>query len=251
MVYLKNSHVHRFPNLTIHQKRHRCKQLPETRISVNVRADELPDVKDFLIEKAKETTFGDRGSNLLIEITEYAPIVDSTLALIKELKAAGVVFALDDVTETVGDDVKGPPPAGMAKASAHSCSFKLAKENADLFAVQKLYLGLSCSVFRKKVFTTPQFAGGTENPYFAKMIFKEEELAEIEKRRSWVEEWFAEVYKKNPNTTFVIECSVYRDDLNEGNNKELYPNIPIFDGQFDIQGGLSGGRGFPLEAFLP
>ncbi len=38
-----------------------------------------------------------------------------------------------------------------------------------------------------------------------KMIFKEEELTKLEKRRSWVDEWFADVTKKNPNTTMIFK----------------------------------------------
>lgn len=222
-----------------------CKKLPHLRISVNVRPDELEGVKDFLIAKAAETSGDGRHSNLLIEITEYSPITDQTLALIKEMKDHGVVFAIDDVTE-----VNDSPGKGMAKTGTHSCSFGLAKANAKLFAVQKLSLPMSCSVFRKKVFPTPEYDGGKANGFLAGCIFPEDQAAEIELRKTLVEDWYNEVMKENPDTQFVIECTVYPEDKNEGNNSSLYPNMPTFDGKFDIQGGQSGGRGFPLEAFL-
>jgi len=221
-----------------------CKKLPLIRISVNVRPDELFGVKDFLIEKAKETSFNKRPSNLLIEITEYAPIDDATLALIQEMNNQGVIFAIDDVTE-----VRENPGKCMAKTGRHSCSFTIAKANAGLFAVQKLALPMSCSVFRKKVYPTPEYAGGQPNSFLQGLIFPEDQTAEIEERKLLVEDWVAEVTKQNPGVQFVIECSVYPDDI-DSKNSSLYPNIPLFDGKFDIQGGRSGGRGFPIEAFL-
>lgn len=223
-----------------------CKKLPNIRISVNVRPDELQEVADFLIEKAAETAFDGRPSNLLIEITEYAPIEERTLALIKSMKDQGVVFALDDVTEVVDN-----PGKGMAKTGTHSCSFTLAKANAELFAVQKLGLPMSCSVFRKKVYPTPEYDGGKANSFLEGMIFAEDQKTEIEKRKLMVEDWWSEVTRRNPDTQFIIECSVYPEDVHQGQNNELYPNIPLFDGRFDIQGGKTGGRAFSLEAFLP
>lgn len=222
-----------------------CKKLPHLRISVNVRPDELFGVKDFLIEKATETSFNKRPSNLLIEITEYAPIDDATLALIQEMNKQGVIFAIDDVTE-----VRENPGKCMAKTGQHSCSFALAKANAGLFAVQKLSLPMSCSVFRTKVYPTPEYAGGQPNLFLQGLIFPEDQTAEIEERKLLVEDWVAEVTKQNPSVQFVIECSVYPEDALDSKNNSLYPNIPLFDGKFDIQGGRSGGRGFPIEAFL-
>jgi hypothetical protein len=222
-----------------------CKKLPHIRVSVNVRPDELFGVKDFLIEKAKETSFNERPSNLLIEITEYAAIDDAVLALIQDMNNQGVIFAIDDVTE-----VRENPGKSMAKTGRHSCSFAIAKANAGLFAVQKLSLPMSCSVFRKKVYPTPEYAGGQPNSFLQGLIFPEDQTAEIEERKLLVEDWVAEVTKQNPGVQFVIECSVYPEDALDSKNNSLYPNIPLFDGKFDIQGGRSGGRGFPINAFL-
>merc|ERR1712151_768085 len=73
--------------------------------------------------------------------------------------------------------------------------------------------------------------------------------AEIELRKKLVEDWYKSVKEIAPDTEFVIECSVYPEDEHAGNNRRLYPNIPVFGGDFSTQGGRSGGRAFPLEAF--
>jgi len=81
------------------------------------------------------------------------------------------------------------------------------------------------------------------------MIFPEDQKEEINKRKAMVESWVAEVREKNPATTFVIECSVYPEDLAD-KPQDLFPNIGIFDGTIWMQGGKSGGRAYALEAFL-
>ena len=55
-------------------------------ISVNIRADELLalDVAEYIVSKVK------KGVNLLVEITEYAPITETAKQKIKELKELGV-----------------------------------------------------------------------------------------------------------------------------------------------------------------
>ena len=99
-----------------------------------------------MIAKAAETSGDGRSSNLLIEITEYSPITDQTLALIKEMKDQGVVFAID------GEN--GNPGKGMDKTGTHSCSFVITKAKAKLFAAQKLALPMSCPIlsFSKSCF---------------------------------------------------------------------------------------------------
>ncbi len=220
-----------------------CKKLPKIRVSVNVRPDELPGVKDFLIAKATETKVAETGiSNLLIEITEYAPITETTIALIRDMKSNGVVFAIDDVTQ-----VQENPGKAMAKPGTHACSIELAVKHADLFQVQKLAMSMSCSVFRVEVFPTPVWDGGKAQPFLKGMIFPEDQVEEIQTRKELVEKWVADVLKKNEKVQFVIECSVYEEDME---TNKWAPQIGLFDGQFDIQGGQSGGRAFPLEAFL-
>lgn len=211
-----------------------CKVLPHIRVSINVRPDELEGVKDVLLANALP--------NLVVEITEYAPILEDTLQLVEEMLAHGVVFSLDDVTE-----VQEKPAKAMAPLS-HSCSFELAKRSAPLWAVQKLSLPMSCSVFRQQVFPKPAYDGGKAQPYLQTMIFPVDQTDEINLRKKLVEDWISEVREKNPTVQFVIECSVYPEDLEP---RELFPAIDLCDGSFDIQGGRSGGRAFPLEAFLP
>lgn len=210
-----------------------CRQLP-VRISVNVRPDELAGVKDLLLAKAVQ--------NLVIEITEYSPIDEEFLHLVREMKDGGVVFSMDDVTE-----VQDTPGKGMAPPS-HACSMELSKRTADLWDIQKLALPMSCSVFRSHVYTTPQYDGGTAQPFLKGMIFPLEQMDEIVKRKELVEDWVTEVSNRNPNVKFVIECTVYSEDLQP---PDLFPQIDLLGGQFDIQGGRSGGRAFPLKAFLP
>lgn len=210
-----------------------CEVLPSIRVSVNVRPDELEGVKDLLLANALP--------NLVIEITEYAPIGEETLQLVRDMKEHGVVFSLDDVTE-----VRENPAKAMAPLS-HACSFDLAKRSADLWAVQKLALPMSCSVFRREVFPQPEYDGGVAQPFLKTMIFPEDQREEINIRKELVEDWIKEVKARNPTVQFVIECSVYTEDLEP---RELFPHIDLLDGSFDIQGGRSGGRAFPLEAFL-
>jgi len=207
------------------------------RVSVNVRPDEVAGAAAVLEDCAQKPNF-------LVEITEYAPITSEVLATIKMLKERGVSFALDDVTH-----VEDPPGKGFAKPSAHACSFEVAKATTELFDVQKLALPLSCSVFRAKVFPTPQYAGGAPLKFMEGMIFPEDQKEEINKRKAMVESWVAEVREKNPATTFVIECSVYPEDLAD-KPQDLFPNIGLFDGTIWMQGGKSGGRAYALEAFL-
>jgi len=222
-----------------------CKQFPDIHVSVNIRPDQLASLKDILVAKALETQTPSGCSNLLIEVTEYAPICARTLALIKEMKEAGVIFGMDDVNE-VRDH---PPPAGMAGPS-HACSFNLAMENASLFAVQKLATPMSCSVFRKEVFPTPEYAGGQAVAFLRTLILPEEDKAGIDERKKLVETWVQVVSSRNPTTQFVIECSVYEEDLR--GNPDLYPDLPLFESPvFHIQGGRTGGRGFQLDAFMP
>jgi len=211
-----------------------CEELPSIRVSVNVRPDELEGAKDLLLAKALP--------NLVIEVTEYAPITEETLHLVGEMKRHGVVFSLDDVTH-----VQETPAKAMAPLS-HACSFELAKQSADLWDVQKLALPMSCSVFRREVFPKPEYDGGVAQPFLKTMIFQEDEHDEIILRKELVEDWIREVKEKKPAVQFVIECSVYDEDLEP---RELFPQIDLLDGSFDIQGGRSGGRAFPLEAFLP
>jgi len=211
-----------------------CRQLPSVWVCVNVRPDELEGAKDCIVTNAMP--------NLVIEITEYSPIDEATLVLVREMKKSGVVFSLDDVTE-----VREKPGKGMAPPS-HACSFQLAKSTADLWTIQKLALPMSCSVFRKEVFPTPEYDGGVAQPYLKTMILPLEQTEEITLRKELVEDWVREVRNKNPNVQFVIECSVYDGDLRP---RERFPQIDLLDGTFNIQGGGSGGRAFPLEAFLP
>lgn len=211
-----------------------CNALPAIRVSVNVRPDELEGIKEFLLANALP--------NLVIEITEYAPIVEETLKLVEEMQACGVVFSLDDVTE-----VREKPAKAMAPLS-HACSFDLAKRTAPLWSVQKLSLPMSCSVFRREVFPKPEYDGGEAQPYLKTMIFPEDQRDEIDLRKKLVEDWISEVRERNPTVKFVIECSVYAEDMEP---RHLFPAIDLLDGSFDIQGGKSGGRAFPLEAFLP
>lgn len=220
-----------------------CRQFPTIRVSVNVRPDELEGVKDFLIEKSAELTEDNSVSNLVVEITEYAPIGEEVKQLIREMCKEGVVLALDDVTQ-----VQENPGKAMASPSKHACSFELAKEMADVFAIQKLALPMSCSVFRKEVFPTPQYDGGVAQPFLKGMIFPTDQIDEINLRKGLVESWISDVRKIKPEVEFVIECSVYREDLKP---PELFPQVDLFDGFFHIQGGRSGGRAFPLDAFLP
>jgi len=224
-----------------------CQQLTrrgmqDITVSVNVRPDELLGAKDFMLKSVRESSTNGR-TNLLFEITEYAPITADVISLLEELKKAGAVFALDDVTE-----VNANPGKAMAKLGEHACSFALAKEQASLFAVQKLDMKMACSVFRQEVFPTPEYDGGKAQPFLKSMIFPVEETDEIQMRNHLVVDWFTQVRAKNPEARFVIECSVYVEDLV---NPDLVPNIPLHDGPFSIQGGRSGGRAFPLEAFLP
>merc|ERR1712000_618965 len=200
-----------------------CKKLPKIRVSVNVRPDELPGVKEFLMAKAAETKVAETGiSNLLIEITEYAPITEATIALIRDMKSNGVVFAIDDVTQ-----VQENPGKAMAKPGTHACSIELAVKHADLFQVQKLSMSMSCSAFRVEVFPTPVWAGGKAQPFLKGMIFPEDQVEEIQTRKELVEKWVADVLKKNEKVQFVIECSVYEEDVEKN---KWAPEIGLFDG---------------------
>merc|ERR1712048_858117 len=76
-----------------------CIHFPTIRVSVNVRPDELEAVKNFLLEKSAALKKQNSASNLVVEITEYAPIGEGVKQLIREMRKNGVVFALDDVTQ--------------------------------------------------------------------------------------------------------------------------------------------------------
>jgi len=225
-----------------------CKKLRSITVSVNVRPDELVASQGMLLKKVGETLV-DGVSNLIFEITEYAPITDEVIATIRRMKDAGAVFALDDITEVVEK-----PGKAMAELGKHSCSFSLAKQYAELFAVQKLALPMSCSVFRAEVFPTPAYDGGKAQPYLKSMIFPEDQIDEIQQRTKLVEDWYSEVSKQNPATRFVIECTIDKEGLFDDESKtpkHPFPRVPLLNGMFASQGGKSGGRVFPLEAFLP
>jgi len=223
-----------------------CQQLTrrgmqDVMVSVNVRPDELLGAKDFMLKSVRDSSTKGR-SNLMFEITEYAPITADVISLLEEMRKAGAVFALDDVTEVTVN-----PGKAMAKLGEHACSFELGKEQASLFAIQKLEMKMSCSVFRRDVFPTPEYDGGKAQPFLKSMILPASEVDEIQKRNDLVVDWFKEVHLQNPGAGFVIECSVYAEDLD---TPELVPQLPLLEGSFSIQGGRSGGRAFPLEAFL-
>jgi len=221
-----------------------CQKMPEgLTVSVNCRPDELAAAKDHIKECAATT--GNGCASLLMEVTEYSAITDEVLDLVEEMKADGCLFALDDVSE-----VNDNPGKAMEKTGQHACSFALAKRRKDLFAVQKLATKLSCSVFRVLVFPTPQYAGGTPNNFLKSMIFPEDQREEIDLRKRLVEDWVKEIREHDPEVRIVIECSISPDDL-ANKPKDLFPQINIFDGSFEVQGGLAGGRGYPLEAFMP
>jgi len=215
-----------------------CKALPGITVSVNVRPDELQSIKEKLIECSKAYP------KFIAEITEYSPIGQEELDLMKELVGMGVHFALDDVTEV--KDVEKPPKC-FGTASRHACTFQLAKERTDLFAMQKLSTPMSCSVWRVDVFPTPKWAGGAPEKFLQSCVFEEKDDGEIQLRKRLVDEWIRVVKRRRPDTVFVMECSVYPEDL-VGKTKELYLECGIFDGML-IQGGKSGGRIFPLEYF--
>jgi len=220
-----------------------CQKLaPGLSVSVNVRPDELLAAKDHIV--ACTATTGTMCATLLIEITEYSPITPEILECIREMKGNGCVFALDDVTE-----VNDTPGKCMAKTGQHSCSFVLAKEYKDLFAVQKLSLPLACSVYRVFVYPTPKYAGGSPVPFLKTLIFPEDQRDEIDLRKKLVEDWVKDIREQEQQVRIVIEVSVSPEDLAD-KPRDLFPEFDIFDGTFEIQGGQSGGRGFPLEAFL-
>jgi len=215
-----------------------CQRLPNIWVSVNVRPDELAGSKDKLIDCAKSNP------NFVVEVTEYAPIQIAELALLKDMTAQGVTFTLDDVTEV--QDAERPAKC-FANSSKHACSFQLGMEHPELFKTQKLATPLACSVWRVHVFPTPEFAGGTPEPFLKGCIFPEDKMDEIRLRTQLVDEWVSTVQRKRPDTAFVMECTVYPTDL-AGKQTDLFPACGIFDGML-IQGGQTGGRVFPLEAF--
>lgn len=215
---------------------------PGTDISVNVRPDELLGIRDKILEVSKKS------KSILIEITEYAPITDEIIAIITDMKAQGVRFALDDVTKVVES-----PANGYAKQGAHACSFELGKTFAHLFEVQKLTLALSCVAYRVNVYPTPCYAGGQPSPFFERQILPHSTgtapSLEILERKKEIEDWVAEVISKAPATRFVIEASIHEADLD--GKEGLIPEIPnFFDGAFCMQGGIFGGRAFTPEALL-
>lgn len=242
----KREEAMKFLHKQLHVAADACLQLPQNVfVSVNVRPDEVEGAKDLILELAGKTRREGKQSNLLIEITEYSPITEDVLKMISAMQSQGVVFALDDCTEVVDDE---RPPKALANAKEHSCSFKLGKDHAGLFAFQKLAMQMSCSVFRSEVFPTPKYAGGKPVPFLKNLIFSEEHKDEINKRKTFVEDWITTVRAKNPACRFVIECSLNADDMKT--RPELFPKIDLSEGFISMQGGSSGGRGFPLHVFL-
>jgi hypothetical protein len=220
-----------------------CRRLPPSvAVNLNVRPDELSGAKEFIIAAAASVP------NIIFEITEYCPIDGAVIALLREMKTAGVKFAIDDVTEVIRE---GTPGKGFALADKHACSFAVATEHADLFSVQKLALPLSVCIYRVDVFVTPQYAGGSAHGFFKSLIFDPSEEAEILLRKELVESWVANVKAKNPDARFVIEASVYPEDVNDKPSEiaKGFPNIGLFEGPFSIQGGKSGGRAFTEDFF--
>jgi len=216
-------------------------KVPGIDVSVNVRPDELSLVREKILESVS------KARDVIVEITEYAPITEEVVALIRQMKSEGVRFSLDDVTKVVDQ-----PMYGYAKTGTHACSFEFGKRYAELFEVQKLSLPLAAFAWRRPVFPTPAYAGGVQHPFFAKLIIPHEKgqpvPAEIFERKREIEDWVREVKQLNKNTKFIIECSLHEEDL-EG-KQDLLPDLKLFDGDFSMQGGLFGGRCFPPEVMF-
>jgi len=226
-------------------------------VSVNVRPDEITadGIAAYIIQKV-----GTERANLLIEVVEYAPITKDVENVLRHLQASGVTLALDDVNHVY--DPANPPKhstkafAENSTAKTHSCTVEKSIEFATLCQMHKLALPLCCSVYRVPVFTTPQYAGGQPNGFLKSCIFDDtpENAAEIQLRKQIVQDWYTQVSGKNPNAIFVIESTVDRNIVEQSRNPEaldkLYPNLPLTNGKFLMQGGDTGGRGFDIQVFV-
>jgi len=216
-------------------------KFPGIDISVNIRPDELIPLQSKILESAGMV------NNVLIEVTEYAPLTDDIVAVMYLLRQQGVRFSLDDVTKVVDK-----PTFGYAKIGSHACSFEFGKQHAELFSVQKLNLPLASFAWQMPVFPTPEYAGGREHPFFAKQIIHHEVgtpvPCEILERKKEIEDWVRDVKSANKRAKFILECSLHEGDLK--GKEEILPNLKLFDGDFSMQGGTFGGRCFPPEVLL-